>query len=103
VDGAVAGIALGGFGWEGEQVVEAAREVPLEAAQRALFALALGFLARQVGLGGGVVAGAGDGDDVQRVVELAVAAAVEPVAVALPGGAGDRRRAEPPRLSRRPG
>jgi hypothetical protein len=30
------------------------------------------------------VAGAGDGDDVEGVVELAVAAAVESVAVALP-------------------
>ena len=35
--------------------------------------------------------GAGDRDDVQRVVELAVPAAVEPVLGALPGGAGDRR------------
>jgi hypothetical protein len=34
------------------------------------------------------VAGAGDGDDVQRVVELAVAAAIEAVAVALSRGAG---------------
>ena len=64
-------------------MVEAAREVSLEAAECSLLALALGFLARQVGLGGRVMAGAGDGDDVQRVVELAVAAAVEPVAVAL--------------------
>ena len=74
----------GGLGREGEQVVEAAREVSLEAAERSLLALAFGFLARKVGLGGRVMAGAGDGDDVQGVVELAVAAAVEPVAVALP-------------------
>jgi hypothetical protein len=82
--GAGAGIALRGLDREGEEVVEAAREVPLEATERSLPALALGFLARQVGPGGGVVAGAGDGDDVQGVVELAVAAAVEPMAVALP-------------------
>jgi hypothetical protein len=63
--------------------VEAAREVPLETAERSLLALALGFLARQVGLGGRVMAGAGDRNDMQGVVELAVAAAVEPVAVAL--------------------
>jgi hypothetical protein len=63
--------------------MEAAREVPLEAAERCLVGLAFGFLALEVGLGGGVVAGAGDRDDVQRVVELAIAAAVEPVAVAL--------------------
>ena len=35
--------------------------------------------------------GAGDRDRVQRPVELAVAAAVEPVLGPLPGGAGDRR------------
>ena len=66
--GADGGIAPRGLGREGEQVVEAAREVPLEAAECSLLALALGFLARQVGAGGGVVASAGDGDDVQRVV-----------------------------------
>src|SRR5215218_8243814 len=81
--GAGGGIALSGLRRGREQVVKAAREVPLEAAECSVLALALGFLARQVGAGGGVVAGAGDGDDVQRVVELAVAAAVEPVAVAL--------------------
>ena len=63
--------------------MEAPGEVAFEAAERSLLGLALGLFALQVGLGGGVTAGAGDGDDVQRVVELAVAAAVEPVAVAL--------------------
>ena len=63
--------------------MEAAGEVALEAAERSLVGLAFGFLALEVGLGGWVVAGAGDGDDVERVVELAVAAAVESVAVAL--------------------
>jgi hypothetical protein len=71
--------------------VEASGEVALEAAQRALGGLALGFFAFQVGLGGRVVAGAGDRDDVQRVVELTVAAAVEPVPLALARRAGDRR------------
>jgi hypothetical protein len=37
----------------------------------------------QVSAGFGVVAGLGDGDAVQRGVELAVAAAVEPVAFAI--------------------
>jgi hypothetical protein len=73
--------------------VEASGEVALEAAQRALGGLAFGFFAFQVGLGGRVVAGAGDRDDVQRMVELAVAAAVEPVLLALARGAGDRRGA----------
>jgi hypothetical protein len=39
------------------------------------------------------MAGAGDGDGVQRVFEPAVAAAVEPVLGALTRGAGDRRGA----------
>ena len=80
---AAAAIGLRGLCREAEEVVEAAREVAFEAAERSLPGLALGLLAGQVGLGGRVVAGAGDGDDVQRVVELAVAAAVEPVALAL--------------------
>jgi hypothetical protein len=63
--------------------MEAAREVPLEAAERSLVGLAFRLFALEVGLGGGVVSGAGNRDDVERVVELAIAAAVEPVAVAL--------------------
>ncbi len=59
--------------------MEAAGEVPFERAQRALLGLALGLLTGEVLLGGGVVLRAGDRDDVQRVVELPVAAAVEPV------------------------
>jgi hypothetical protein len=46
------------------------------------------------------VAGAGDRDDVQRVVELAVPAAVEPVLLALARGARDRRGAGPRREAR---
>jgi hypothetical protein len=64
-------IGVRGLGWEGEQVVEAARQVPLEAAERSLLGLALGLLAREVGSVVRVVVGAGDGDDVQRVIELA--------------------------------
>jgi hypothetical protein len=80
--------------WAGSQRRWWKRRARCRLRQRsAPFALALGFFSRQVGAGGRVVAGAGDGDDVQGVVELAVAAAVESVAVALPGGAGDRRRA----------
>jgi hypothetical protein len=76
-----------------EQAVEAAREVALEAAERALAGLALAFLALKVLAGDGVALGAGDRDRVQRPVELAVAAAIEPVLGLLPGGAGDRRGA----------
>ena len=87
---AVGGLLLVG-GWLGEEAVEAAREVALEGAQRSLLGLAFGFLAREVLLGRGVALGASDRDDVQRVVELAVPAAVEPVLGALARGAWDRR------------
>ncbi len=75
---------LSGLVWGGEDVVEAASEVAFEAADRFAFAFAFGLFAGEVGLGRWVTAGAGDRDDVQRVVELAVAAAMQPVTVALP-------------------
>ena len=68
-------------------------EVALEAAQRALPGLAVGFFASEVLLGRWVALGAGDRDRVQRPVELAVAAAIESVLGLLPRGAGDRRAA----------
>ena len=55
---------LGFERWLGEQPPEAAREVALEAPQRALLGFALGLFAREVLLGGGVVVGAGDRDRV---------------------------------------
>jgi hypothetical protein len=45
-------------------MVKVAGEVAFEAAQRALLGLAFGFFASEVGLGRGVIAGAGDRDDV---------------------------------------
>ena len=66
-----------------EEVMEAPGEVTFETPQRPLRCLPLGLFAGEVGAGGGVVAGAGDRDDVQRVVELAVTATVEPVLLAL--------------------
>jgi hypothetical protein len=83
-------VLVGGFG---EEAVEAAGEVALEAAEGFLAGLAFGDLALEVGAGVGVMGGAGDGDDVQGAVELAVAAAVQAVAAAGPGGGGDRCRA----------
>ncbi len=59
-----------------EEVMEASREVPLEAAQGSLLGLAFGSCAFQERPGLGVDAGAGDRDDVQRPVELAVASTV---------------------------
>ena len=74
-----------------EKAVEVAGEVALEAAQRALLRLAFGLLAGEVLLGRRVPLGASDGNDVQRVVELAVPATVQAVPGALAGGAWDRR------------
>ncbi len=79
----LAAVALCGVGWSGEDPVEASGEVAFEAAQRALLGFALALFAGEVLLGGGVVVGAGDRDDVQRVVELAVPAAVESILGAL--------------------
>jgi hypothetical protein len=50
--------------------------VSFEAADRFALGLAFAVSAIEVGACGGVGAGAGEGDDVQRAVELAVAAAV---------------------------
>jgi hypothetical protein len=50
-----------------------------EAADGFAAGFAFGFLAVEVGARGGVVAGLGDRDPVERGVELAVAAAVKPV------------------------
>jgi len=64
-----------------QEVPDAAGEVALEAADGFAGGLAFVSFAVEVGPGFGVAAGAGDRDPVQRGVELAVAAAVEAVAV----------------------
>ena len=66
-----------------EEVVEASGEVAFETSQRPFRGFAFGLFAGEVGARRGVVAGAGDRDDVQRVVELAVPAAVESILGAL--------------------
>src|SRR5512132_2650582 len=76
-----------------EEVPDAAGEVALEAADGFFGALAFGAFAGDVVLGLGVAAQAGDGDAMDRGVDLAVAAAVEAVAVGLAGADGDRRDA----------
>src|SRR3954454_9798983 len=73
-----------------EEVPEAAGEVAFEAADGFFGVLALGAFAGDVGLGLGVAAQAGDGDAVDGGVDLAVAAAVEAVAVGLAGADRDR-------------
>ena len=87
------GRSAGGDGGRGvglEEVPDAAGEVALEAADGFAAGLAFGLSAGEVGGGLGVQAAFGDGEAVQRAVELAVAAAVEAVAVRSSGGGGDR-------------
>jgi hypothetical protein len=70
--------AIGQFGWGArrcgrvEQSPDAAGEVAFEAADRFQSGLALGVFAVEVDAGFGVGAGAGERDDVQGTVELAV-------------------------------
>jgi hypothetical protein len=66
-----------------EEAPNLAREVAFEAADGFAVGLACGGLAGDVVAGLGVAAGSGDGDAVNGGVDLAVAAAVEPVAVGL--------------------
>ena len=70
------GAVVNWLGWERQELVELSGEVSFEASQCALGGLSLGCFTREVLLGGRVVAGAGERDDVQRVVELAVPATV---------------------------
>src|SRR3954451_12213870 len=73
-----------------EQVPDAAGEVALEAAHRFQAGLAFGALASDVVLGLGVASGPGERDPVDGGVDLAVAAAVEAVAVGLARADRDR-------------
>jgi hypothetical protein len=88
--------SAGGDGGRGvglEEVPDAASEVALEAADGVAAGLALGLPAREVGGRFGVQAAFGDREAMQGAVELAVAAAVEAVALGSSGGCGDRCRA----------
>src|SRR3954447_7401825 len=99
VDGDVACAGCLGAGGDGgrgvslEQVPDAAGEVALEAADGFAAGLAVGLPARGGGGRFGVDAAFGDREAVQGAVELAVAAAVEAVALGSSGGGGDRCRA----------
>ena len=66
------GAELGGV----EQAPDAASEVAFEAANGFALGLPLGVFAIKVGAGFGVGSGSGERDDVDRAVELAIAAAV---------------------------
>src|SRR6266496_4406527 len=80
-------VEVGEVGTEG--VVELAGDVALEAADDLGFAQALGGAAVGVGAGASTVAEPADGDQVERSVGLAVAAAAEPVSARASGGGGD--------------
>ena len=72
-----------------DQVPDAAGDMAFEAADGVAVGLAFGAFACDVGLGLCVATRAGDGDAVNGGVDLAVAAAVEAVAVGLAGADGD--------------
>src|SRR3954467_15799954 len=83
--------SVGGDGGRGvglEEVPDAAGEVALEAADGFAAGLAFGLAAGEVGGGVRIEAALGDGQAVERAVELAVAAMVEAVALGAPGGGG---------------
>ena len=72
---------------EGEDL---ACDVALDAANGLEFGVALGDTLGDVSLGPGVGSKAADGDDVQRAVGSAVAAAVQTMSSCLAGGGRDR-------------
>ncbi len=67
-----------------ELSVDGVADASFEGPHRFFAAVALGLLASVVGASRGVVADLGDGDHVDGVVELAVAAWVEPVPITGP-------------------
>jgi hypothetical protein len=74
-----------------EEPVVVPGEVALQAPHRLHARLAFGFLALQVCASGWVQASPSNGDDVQRSVDLPVAAAIQAMAVVSAGGDRDRR------------
>src|SRR3954447_20182585 len=94
VDGDDARGAAGSAGRDGgcgvglEEVPDAAGEGGLEAADGFAARLAFGLAAGEVGGSLRIQAALGDGQAVERAVELAVAAVVEAVALGAPGGGG---------------
>src|SRR5579871_6009315 len=76
-----------------ECAVDDVGQVALEDAEGGFSGFAAGFgAALQQGDGGGVAAGLGDGGAVDRCVDLAVAAAVEPLRAVAAGAAGGGNR-----------
>jgi hypothetical protein len=79
-----------GDGWVLKESPHTTGEEALDAADGFAFCLACGGALGDVGAGRGVAALLGDRDEVERPVELAVAAAVEAMpGLVLAGGGGD--------------
>src|SRR5262249_13090108 len=78
------------IGLAGQDAVEVAGEVALDAAADFPVGLALGPAALHVGMGGGVAPHPADGDDLQGAVELAAGEAVERIGPGDDRGAGRR-------------
>src|SRR5438105_1079756 len=82
--------SAGGACGRRQQAEDGAGEVSFQAAQRFAAALPFSLFAFEVVASGAVDAALGDGDAVERAVELAVAGAVEPVPALLAGGGVER-------------
>src|SRR5579884_362360 len=82
-----------GGGVVAELLVDDVGEVALERSDGVALGAAFGAASLDVGAGARVHPGLGQGHHVDRVVEAAVAALVEPVPVSLSGGGGDGRGA----------
>jgi hypothetical protein len=74
-----------------ELAVDGVADASLQRAQRFFVAVALGAFAEVVVTSGGVVADLGDSGEMDRMVELAVAAVIEPVARSRPRRRVQRR------------
>ena len=81
-----------------QESVELAGDVADQAASDFAVGLALGPAAGGVGAGGWVVAEPGQDDDVEGLVEVAVAGAIQPHPYRLAAGGGDR--AAPPSMAK---
>jgi hypothetical protein len=76
-----------------EESPDVSGEVAFEAAEGFASGFAFGAFGIEIGAGGGVGAGSHEGDDVDRFVELTVAAAVQSVSLCFAAAGGDRRGA----------
>ena len=79
-----------GLGWLGDELVDLAGDVALQAADGFPAGLAVGDAPGEVGAGVGIPAQPGEHDGVQGAVGASVTTAVEPATLGLAGGGLDR-------------